>query len=132
VIGFSLAGSRTLKVQVQHDASAGGMAWTPLPLANGWTNYGAGYAPAQYVRLPSGLVVVQGLIAPGTLTDGTTVATLPASYRPAASLEFLTKTSTTTQSFTVFDVLTSGALNIYHAAGAVNVALFGISFPAEA
>lgn len=53
-------------------------------LLNGWQNYntsGGTWEVAGYVKLPSGLVVLKGLIKNGT--DGSVIFTLPAGYRPS-------------------------------------------------
>jgi len=52
-------------------------------LSNGWTHYGGDLAPASYVVDSVGRVVTQGLVAPGTITDGTIIFNLPAALRPA-------------------------------------------------
>jgi len=49
---------------------------------NSWTNYGAPFGPVRFTKLSSGLVVVDGLANPGTITNGTLVFTLPPGYRP--------------------------------------------------
>lgn len=60
---------------------------TALTLSNGWESYNTVQGATQWsepgvVRLPSGIVVLSGLITGGTVTSGTTIATLPAGYRP--------------------------------------------------
>ena len=66
---------------------------TALPLAAGWVNYGSGYNAATYIKSSDGLVSLQGLIRSGTATSGTTIATLPAGYRPSAYIICSTVTS---------------------------------------
>jgi len=61
-------------------------AWTPLSLASGWTANANYYTPACRVW-PDGTAGLCGLSSmSGTLTSGTTVATLPAVARPAAQV----------------------------------------------
>jgi hypothetical protein len=60
--------------------------WHALPLSNSWANSGNGPA-AQYRLLasPPNTVEVIFDLNPGTVTNGTTVATLPAGYHPASA-----------------------------------------------
>jgi Tfp pilus assembly protein PilE len=52
---------------------------------NGYSNYAGGgaYEPVTYVQDSTSRVTVQGLVSPGTLTNGTIIFTLPAAMRPA-------------------------------------------------
>lgn len=59
--------------------------WFPLPLMNTWGNVGGAVQVAQYRAMPDGTVMCRGSITGGTATA---FGTLPASYRPAASLQF--------------------------------------------
>lgn len=52
-------------------------------LLNGFSNYGGSYAPASYVQDSTGRVSIQGLLANGTRTNGTTIFNIPANLRPA-------------------------------------------------
>jgi hypothetical protein len=59
-------------------------AWVDLTLGNGWTvfpNPAYGTA-ARYRRTAADETKFKGMIAPGTLTDGTVIATVPAGFRP--------------------------------------------------
>lgn len=63
----------------------GDSGWTNVStFFNSWTNFGAGYAPAQYRKLPSGMVALQGLIKSGSF--GQVAFVLPSGYRPSARL----------------------------------------------
>ena len=53
---------------------------------NSWVNFGAGEATAAFRKLPSGLVVLKGLIKSGTV--GAAAFTLPIGYRPALTMHF--------------------------------------------
>src|SRR5439155_22990870 len=72
--------------------SVGGTAetWNTLTLANGWTNIGGVWATSKYRKVASPPSCVQVIFAcnAGTKADGTTVATLPAGYRPANTQAF--------------------------------------------
>jgi hypothetical protein len=62
--------------------------WIPLVLQNGWVYYGSGGTPA-YLKDNMGRVQIKGLIKNGTSAAGTTIATLPAGYRPKETKYFL-------------------------------------------
>jgi hypothetical protein len=68
--------------------------WVSPTLTAPWINYpgGGNYQPARYKRLPDRTVVLEGLIASnGVSVSGTSNAlTLPAGYRPTATLVFAT------------------------------------------
>ena len=81
---------------------AGGLVMAAIPLANGWTNYGAGYATAGYALSADGVVVLRGLVNPGTTT---VIGTLPAGYRPSKQLVFQ---STAVDAPTRIDIDTAG------------------------
>jgi hypothetical protein len=50
---------------------------------NGWGNYGQGWANASYVVDPYGRVNLQGLLLPGTRSDGTRIFDMPSNLLPA-------------------------------------------------
>lgn len=89
-------------------------------LLNGWANFGGGYAPAEYSMDGSGMVHVRGAVSPGTLTYGTTLATLPAGFRPAYAQRFAcANTASGGASYiTQMDVLASGNINLASPANA--------------
>lgn len=62
------------------DSSSG---WTGLSLNNGWVVFNTSNASPAYIKASDGIVTLKGLIKSGTTTNGTTLATLPASFRPA-------------------------------------------------
>ena len=59
--------------------------WTlvPTPMLNGWHNLNSSY-PARYTRLSSGLVVLSGIIAGGTINQGAFI--LPPEVWPTGSV----------------------------------------------
>ena len=104
--------------------------WTTLPLDNGWTAYGSPYQSPIYRRQIDGTVQLSGLIAAGTTTVGTTVATLPIGYRPASDHVFKTSAGAATAVADVY-VRSSGAITIQNVAGTVTwLSLSGVRFPA--
>ena len=58
--------------------------------ANSWVNHGFSNATAAFRKLPSGLVVIKGLVKAGVTTNPTTIFTLPAGYRPVGHMFFAT------------------------------------------
>jgi hypothetical protein len=61
--------------------------WHALPynlaLGTPWSNFGGGYANAQYRLMPDGTVMLRGAVTCGNpKVDGTVWATLPSGYRP--------------------------------------------------
>jgi hypothetical protein len=71
-----------------------GDAWISPSLTSPWINYpgGGNYQPARYKKLADGMVVVEGLIASNSVSVSgvSNIFTLPAGYRPTATLVFPT------------------------------------------
>lgn len=89
-------------------------AWQNLTLLNGWEAYSSAWAPPQYQVDLSGRLYLRGLIKPGTVTDGTTLLTLPVapSFQP---LTLAQAHSGSAYSPVRLDVQKSGNLIIYEA-----------------
>jgi hypothetical protein len=114
---------------------AAATAWTALTFQNTWTDVGAPYQTARYMKTVSGLVIVQGFVkrtggAPGA---GDTLTALPAGFRPNATQAFTCNMSAGVGNFTVtsggavqFNDCTAGA------APQTYTVLNAIIFPAEA
>lgn len=65
-------------------AANGGIPTTAVTtFANGWVNYNGGYLPLQYATDGAGRTVTEGLVANGTFTDETLIASLPTSVLPS-------------------------------------------------
>lgn len=106
-----------------------GESWTAPTLQNGWVNYGSVFATAGYRKLPSGLVVVKGLVKDGTVTSGTVIFTLPVGYRPMEKLIF---PSLNNNNVSRVDVGSNGDVIVAHPSTASGwLALDGIRFFAE-
>lgn len=88
--------------------------WHTLTLKNGWTNLAGGYTAANYraIGSPPKSVQVVGTIVPGTLTDGTVIATLPAGYLPVKQAYHVVYTDSTSSSAGLH-IDASGNLKIY-------------------
>lgn len=70
------------KAAVNHDHLP--QAWEDIPLASGWSNYGAGYVVPRCRKFMGDLIEVRGVIKKSTaLVTNEIIATLPAGYRPS-------------------------------------------------
>jgi hypothetical protein len=94
-----------------------------LALQAGWTNFGGGYAPLRYLKLPDGMLYVEGTIQPGVRANGTVIANLPVGYRPLTSARRLVAVDLGVLMF--IDFLTNGDLAISGAGPAVTASLCG-------
>ena len=72
-------------------AYVSGNSWTKwtgianaMTLQNSWVAFGSSFDEPQYILGEDGIVTCTGAIKSGTVTAGTTIATLPAGYRPPA------------------------------------------------
>ncbi|MEV5138419.1 hypothetical protein AB0K71_05675 [Streptomyces syringium] len=105
-----------------------GETWTALPLAGGWTDFGAPFQTSIYTKKIDGMVQLAGVIKPGTATNGTTVANLPAGYRPAADHIFKVSAGGAGIHADVY-VRSSGAVQIQNTSGTIAwLSLSGIRF----
>ena len=96
-------------------------AWTQLPFAGTWTNFGGGYAAAQY-RKVGDTVQLRGLCTGSTAAA---LGTLPAGFRPAYNVQMLLSSAA---GFVVLTITAStGALALTGTIGA-NVSLEGVQF----
>lgn len=71
-------------------------AFTNLPMGSGWTAYGSGYATPSYYKDSMGYVTVHGLAqntSGSSKAPGTTIATLPAGFRPLSQISFSSPSS---------------------------------------
>lgn len=62
--------------------------WTGLSLSNGWTAAGGTWQTPEVNRQIDNTVQLIGSAAPGTLTSGTVIATLPTNYIPPGDMEY--------------------------------------------
>jgi len=59
-------------------------AWQNATLVNNWTNFGSGYATAQYYKDKEGIIHIKGVVQGGGLNlAATAIFNLPAGYRPS-------------------------------------------------
>lgn len=85
-------------------------AWNTLTLTSPWANYGGAWQVAQY-RKVGDIVYLRGLIA-NTTNQLSTLATLPAGYRPTFDNIFMVEYAAPTLGFARLDVTTGGAINV--------------------
>lgn len=98
--------------------------WHALSLQNSWTNRGGSDVTAQYRKVvsPPNTVEIIGYIASGTVTDGTTLFTLPTGYRPAHNCVFPVYSPNVVAGRTaLLTVQPSGACTITFLSGATSV-----------
>lgn len=103
--------------------------WNTLTLQNNWVVFDdTGHSRNRYRKGADGIVTVKGLIKNGTLTAGTTVATLPPGFRPKERLCFA---SVAGAAHARFDVLPDGQIIISSGANSGWSSLDNIHFIAE-
>jgi len=97
--------------------------WQTFSYVNSWVDYGAPYGPAGYRKLPSGLVVLKGLVQSGV------ASTIATGYRPGHQGLFNMQTNPNVACRV--DVSTAGVIS--HTGGSAGwLSLNGITFLAEA
>lgn len=123
-------------VTAQLAAALSPQAWTGFTFLNSWANYGGGNQTGAYFQDAFGVVHLRGLVK-RTVTGfgaGVPICTLPAGYRPAATISFWVWGGTTPKGTKVV-LLTSG--NVYveasdSAAPEAILSLDGITFDTRA
>lgn len=95
---------------------------------NGWVNYSSGYATLAFMKDSLGFVTVKGFIKSGTITAGTTIFTLPAGYRPAKNMYYVTSMPA---SFGQLQMTSAGELQAATAINSTWTAIPYIRFKAE-
>lgn len=64
-------------------------AWTTVPFATGWSDYGATYGPPQYSKTRDGVVSLRGLAKKANVASSSgVICTLPVGFRPPTTLIF--------------------------------------------
>lgn len=97
--------------------------FTNLALLAGWTNFGGGYPPLRFLKLPDGMLQIEGTIRPGTTVDGTTVAVLPVGYRPST---YIRRMPIMEKGFAMMaDVLPTGEIQVIGTTGVVTASFDG-------
>ncbi len=70
--------------------TATGFTWTNLSLQNSWVAYGGSFSTPQYTKTSDNIVQLKGLIRLGSTTYDSTIATLPAGFRPKSRILYAT------------------------------------------
>jgi hypothetical protein len=94
-------------------------AWTAVTFLNGWHDFGGGYQTAQY-RKVGDIVYVRGTIA-NSGTPPSVCFTLPAGFRPLATMMFPAAIFTTQRQILAIMVSTAGNVTIYDYMGNVDL-----------
>jgi hypothetical protein len=113
--------------------------WTAPTLLNSWVNFGSGWSEAGYYKDAFSRIHLRGLIHDGTMTVPVNLFTLPAGYRPSASLMFNVRASDSAENASAgarIDVAANGnvtlsAIDVAGAGTGGYLSLGGISFLAE-
>jgi hypothetical protein len=53
--------------------------WTPITYQSGWSDYGSGYPPGEFL-VDRNVVRFRGVLKPGTTTEGTEFFSIPSQY----------------------------------------------------
>lgn len=109
--------------------------WSALSLGNGWTNTGGGQVTAQWRYWPLiNEIEVIGTITPGTITDGTVIASgltpTPASIQNQA-VQVQGNSAAPVQTPTL-TLVTSGALEVFHMPSGMNEMAFHLWYSLDA
>lgn len=117
--GGNLEAQLVAEMQAVQDRLVNGAAWQALTPGNGWTQ-----TASQSVfgfRQEGMRIHLRGQITPGTITDGTTLATLPAGSRPAHQVALRVAGGGTSPTLAATKILigTDGTIKIYGIDGTV-------------
>lgn len=98
-----------------------------------WVNFGGAYYTAAFRKLASGLVVLRGTIKSGA-GAGAVIFTLPAGYRPAATilLGAIEKPAGAATTDSELDIAANGDVTWFGSNAPTLVGLDGLTFMAEA
>lgn len=106
--------------------------WQPLPLFNGWTNFGNGWQTARYRRGAGGQVYLQGLITHPNANETGVFAQVPTGFRPTGgTLMFSALGNVGTARIDVGADGMASVLTYSQGASAAYVSLSGITYQAE-
>lgn len=106
--------------------------WRPLPLFNGWQNFGNGWQTARYRRGSGGQVYLQGLIMHPNANETGTAASLPEGFRTlTGTLMFVALAGGGSARIDVDGNGTLSVLGYSSGASSAYVSLSGITYQAE-
>jgi len=89
------AAGSTINLNMMYVPDSAGATWTKPTLSAGWSTFSSANAAEGYTKSTDGVVTLRGLIKGGTITNGTVLFTLPAGYRPSATIAFNSICNTT-------------------------------------
>jgi len=128
IIARGGAASGWYSINTSYLPSSASVTWNNLSFTNSWANYGGSYATGQYAKTSDGVVQLKGLIKNGSNTYDTTIATLPAGFRPKERLLFTTMQNS--DAWSRLDILPDGQVR-YMGSNNGYYNLSGIMFVAE-
>jgi hypothetical protein len=125
---------RSVQGDIYYNINGDGSApesWHAVSFQNGWSNNGAGQVGAFYraVASPNNCTQLIGAIKPGTKTNGTTIFTLPAAYRPSSAIDIPVNVDVTAAvggQSPHFNVTTAGLVQCYGVTAAGFVSFNGL------
>lgn len=109
--------------------------WTNATLTNSWSTVGVtAFFPPSYKKSPDGFVKLRGVAANGTITNGTSVFTLPVGYRPTERIQLpltLNAGTTLTAVCQVMEIghASAGQVQIYGVPAGNAIGFDGLEFP---
>lgn len=105
--GNSFAGETTFAGNIAISGTINQDAWQDAALTAPWTDYGGGWAKAEFYKSKDGCIHLKGLVKGGLV--GTTIFTLPPGYRPTGGARmFCVNTWSTGYDFARIDILIDG------------------------
>jgi len=95
-VNNSVAAPQAVSTSGVISSAQGDANWTALPFAAGWADYGGGFQPCQYMKR-NGFLYIRGLVkrTGANVAALTPICTLPAGFRPQASLAYAVSASPT-------------------------------------
>lgn len=99
--------------------------WQNLPLAGAWV---ADVETPQYKLMADGTVLLRGNMKDGATANGTTIANLPAGYRPTAQTRLITAEKQTGLSWRHLGISSGGVITVWNCTTA-HICLDGARFP---
>lgn len=94
-------------------------------LSNSWTV--AASRSATYQRSCEGVVTINAMLVPGTVTSGTTIMTLPADYRPKNVISYIACGAN--NGYASINILTNGQVQINSIPASATVLTINVTFP---
>lgn len=99
---------------------------TSAMLSNGWT-VGASRS-ATYQKSSEGVVTINAMLIPGTVTSGATIMTLPADYRPKNVISYIACGAN--NGYASINIFTNGQVKINSIPAGATVLTINVTFPA--